>query len=129
MKTNWKYAVPVDNKLIDNIEAFFNIALPSDYKTLLEEVNQGKPSHDKFDADNRKECVLDYMINLSETIITSKSIKEKRLIPIARDPFGNLIAYKLTEGNRILSIVFWDHETNSEYHIAKSFSEFMGKLY
>ena len=52
--------------------------------------------------------------------------EDKDLLPIADDPFGNLICYKFTGENG--RIVFWDHETDEIDDVADSFSELLSKL-
>lgn len=129
MNLKWEYVEPLNKKNISKIENYFNVDLPEDYKKALKNCNRGKPNKDKFDIDSRKECVLDYMIDLENTIKTAKAIEEYEIIPIAKDPFGNLIGYQLGEDNEIKQIVFWDHENMSITPISKTFDDFLKMLY
>ena len=129
MKIKWKYVESFDKELITNIEAYFNVKFPEDYKNQLVVCNRGKPDKCRFDIDSRKECVLDYLINLNDVIKTSKRINKPKIIPIGTDPFGNIIGFKIGDSRKIESLVFWDHETKSETTITKTFSGFIKILY
>ncbi|ODS30855.1 MAG: SMI1 / KNR4 family protein [Candidatus Scalindua rubra] len=129
MNTKWKYVESFDKELLTNIEEYFNIKLPEDYKKLLETCNRGKPEKEQFDVSSRKKCVLDYLIDLNDVIKTSKRIKKPKIIPIGNDPFGNVIGFKIGDTGKIECLVFWDHETKSETIIAKTFSDFLKMLY
>jgi len=129
MTTKWKYVEILDIKMLVKIETHFNVKLPKDYIDELNKCNRGKPVNYRFDLSSRKECVLDYMINLGDCIDQSKSIKNFSLIPIAMDPFGNYIAYQIENSKKIGNIVFWDHETKSITFIAESFKMFLEMLY
>lgn len=125
----WMYIEKVSAKDVETIEKYFNIELPIDYKNLLPSCNRGKPDKAQFDAKSRKGCVLDYMIDLSDVIKTAQRIKKKNFIPIANDPFGNLIGYLINESGNVKGIYFWDHETNADTFVTSSFSDFLQKLY
>ena len=113
---------------MSKIEEHFGLSLPDDYKTSLETCNRGKPTLERFDTEHQKECVLDYMVNLEETIAIAQAIPPDNLVPIATDPFGNFIAFKIADG-RIDSVVFWDHERSEISQISDSFTDFLEKLY
>ena len=128
MNLDWKYVEPLDEKQLSKIEKHFGLSLPEDYKKLLVECNRGKPTLERFDTELQKECVLDYMIDLEETVATAQAIPPDNLIPIGSDPFGNFIAFKIAD-ERIDSVVFWEHERDEVYRISSSFTEFWEKLY
>ena len=128
MSLKWKYIEPLDKSQLSKIEKHFGLSLPEDYKKLLMECNRGKPTLERFDTERQKECVLDYMINLEETVAISQAVSADNLIPIGRDPFGNLIAFSITD-KQIGSVVFWDHERGKSSKISGSFTEFLEKLY
>ena len=132
MSLEWKYVEPLDESQLSKIENHFGLSLPEDYKKLLAECNRGKPTLERFDTELQKECVLDYMIDLADTISLSKTMSAdygiENLVPISRDPFGNLIAFRIA-GPQMDGVVFWDHETNKIYRISGSFTEFIEKLY
>ncbi len=128
----WKYVEPLDESQLSKIEKHFGLSLPEDYKKLIVECNRGKPLLERFDTELQKECVLDYMIDLEEMVTIAQVLASEygvdNLIPIGRDPFGNLIAFKIA-GGQIDSVVFWDHEENKISKISGSFTEFLRKLY
>ncbi len=132
MNLEWKYVEPLDESQLSKIEDHFGLRLPEDYKKLLGECNRGKPTLERFDTDHLKECVLDYMIDLEETVGTAQTLSSENgvsnLIPVARDPFGNLIAFQIAE-QQVDGVVFWDHERGKISNISDSFTEFLKKLY
>ena len=128
MSLEWKYFVPVSEEQLAKIEQHFGVSLPVDYKETLAQCNRGKPTLERFNTERQRECVLDYMIDLEETVATAQAIPTDNLIPIARDPFGNLIAFSMADG-QVDAVVFWDHESNDIAKIASSFTEFLQKLY
>ena len=132
MNLEWKYVEPLDESQLSKIEDHFGLSLPEDYKKSLAECNQGKPTLERFDTGHLKECVLDYMINLADTVSLAKTMSAdygvENLIPISRDPFGNLIAFRIA-GRQVDGVVFWEHETNKISKISGSFTEFIEKLY
>ncbi len=128
MSLAWKYVEPLDARQLSKIEAHFGLSLPEDYKKSLVECNRGKPTLERFDTELRKKCVLDYMLNLEETIAIAQAIFPDNLLPIGRDPFGNFIAFKIADG-RIDSVVFWDHERDEVSKLSDSFTAFLKKLY
>ena len=132
MNLEWKYVEPLDESQLSKIEDHFGFSLPDDYKKLLSECNRGKPTLERFDTNHLKECVLDYMVDLKETVVIAQMLSSENgvnnLIPISRDPFGNLIAFRIVDG-QVDSVVFWEHETNKIYRISGSFTEFIEKLY
>ena len=128
MSLRWKYVEALDQSQLAEIEEHFGLSLPEDYRKLLSECNRGKPTLERFDTELQKECVLDYLINLEETVATAQAISADNLIPIGRDPFGNLIAFKIAD-RQVDSVVFWDHEKNKASKISSSFTEFLKELY
>ena len=128
MTLEWKYAEPLDEIQLSKIEEHFGLSLPDDYKMSLAKCNRGKPTLERFDTELQKECVLDYMVNLEDTVAIAQAISPDNLIPIATDPFGNLIALKVAD-RQIESVVFWDHESDKISNLSGSFTEFLAKLY
>ena len=128
MSLEWKYVAPLDEGQLARIEEHFVVSLPTDYKETLAQCNRGKPTLERFNTERQRECVLDYMIDLEGTVATAQAIPADNLIPIARDPFGNLIAFSMADG-QVDAVVFWDHESNDIAKIASSFTEFLQKLY
>ena len=132
MSLKWKYVEPLDESQLSKVEEHFGLSLLEDYKKSLVECNRGKPTLERFDTEFQKECVLDYMINLEETVAIAQAISSEygvdNLIPIGRDPFGNLIAFRIVD-EQIDSVVFWDHERGKISKVSDSFTEFLRNLY
>ena len=128
MSLKWKYIEPLDESQLSKIEEYFGLSLPEDYKKSLVDCNRGKPTLERFDTERQKECVFDYMINLEETVAIAQAVSADNLIPIGRDPFGNLIAFRIVD-RQIGPVVFWDHERGKSSKISGSFTEFLEKLY
>ncbi len=129
MNIEWKYVEPVDGKFITRIEEHYKTKLPEDYKALLGVCNQGKPEKERFDIASRKECVLNYLVDLSDVIEISERIRKPGMIPVGLDPFGNIIGFRVSGTREVESLVFWDHETGLETNVAETFTEFLEMLY
>jgi len=125
---NWKYVEPLEDGTIKSIERLYEVELPQDYKKLLKICNLGKPSNHRFDIDGRKGCVFDYMIDLNDLLKDGPKVLPSDFLPIAKDPFGNFIAFKIVAEN-IESVVFIDHETKKNHFLKPTFSEFLRSLY
>ncbi len=131
MKSTWKYVEQVDNASLEKVEQYFSVKLPNDYMKLIHECNQGKPLKCRFSIQGRAECIIDYMVDLKKVIAISCEVKTPEIIPIATDPFGNLIGYRVVRNgpvNSVKGIVFWDHETRKETFVVDTFSEFLSML-
>ena len=126
---SWKYVEPLNEGVIQKIEEYFKVSFPKDYIDMLPSINMGKPSKDCFDIDGRKECIIDYMIDLSKVICIAENLNQKDFIAIASDPFGNYIGYQITSKIQSEDIVFWDHETDKFTFCANSFRSFISILY
>ncbi len=130
MKIEWKRGSQIDDSLIERVEKFFAINLPEDFKIIVKNNNNGRPSVTTFDTQMSKEHVFKKLLSFKEedleTVYKSKKVLEQvdnSLFPIANDPFGNLICYKDEK------LVYWLHEDNSVQFIANSFTQFLSKLY
>lgn len=129
MNNKWKYVEKLDKKTIKKIENKYNILLPDDYKKYLPNCNRGKPTKKRFDLESREEAVIDYMFDLNKILSNPTYIKDLKLFPIARDPFGNLIAFEINGSKISGKIIFWDHETKKSKKIANDFTSFLKNLY
>lgn len=109
-----------ENALVE-IERILNSRLPADYRHFLTEVNGGRPSPSLFhfrDGDASNESVVDWFFTLDPggkpyTIAENSAAYAGRipatLLPIACDPFGNLLLLDLG-AKSVGAIYFWDHE-------------------
>ena len=131
------------------IEADLRLELPKNYREFVIIYNGGHP----------EECAFTYQIPTGGTggsvvnrflsfarggghdfvdfFRTYKSPGAERiasdLIPIASDPFGNLVCLSI-QGPRCGQIFFWDHEDedpanhSNEYYVSDSFESFLDSL-
>ena len=130
MNLIWNRGSHISEEVLAVVEKCYNIILPDDYKRIVMENNNGRPSLNTFDTKVSKGHVFKKLLSFKtddiETVYTSKRVVENvdpKLFPIANDPFGNLICLK--EGR----IVYWLHEDDSIEPIADSFTDFLLSLY
>lgn len=122
---------PTSIHQIEEVERLTGLSFPSQYKTHLLKFNRGKCHPNIFSfiengriTHSRVHWFLaihdDEYDNLKDYIETYK-IEEKRLphhiLPIADDPFGNLICISCGSSDYGV-IYFWDHENEVDYEIA-----------
>ena len=145
------YNFPLGDDSIKNLEKQRGIILPKDYKEFLSKYNGGTPKYMNtfrlMDSNNDSDSNIDNFLGIDHPCetLSMRYIFEffgtrvpKPLLPIARDPFGNLICI-CTQGDNYGKVYFWDHEDegmdNNEpwwkniYLIANSFIEFMNGLF
>lgn len=134
-----------DDANLSEAEAKLNAKLPKAYREFLKNTNGGKPVNCKFSfksADGTEEdSTVHYFFGLCSgrvgNLLAKFDLYKGRIplghLPIASDPFGNLILIRLFGQDP--PVVFWDHEkeldepTGSNVSpIAKSFSEFIANL-
>lgn len=128
----WKYIKPLkDEKSLDIIEEKFNFKIPIDLKECILKNNGGRPSRKVFDTDKSVERVIKTLLSYNENdieniyrVLDIFKKEEIDLLPFAIDPSGNYICV-----DKENSVVLWNHETNIVEYIAKSFSEFLNRLY
>ena len=127
-------------------EGFIHGVLPDDYKVFLKGENGGRPKPNRFTFISKlgktEDSTVQYFFalydgrvgNLKRAFENYKSRIPFGCLPIATDPFGNLIILKIVGQNKG-RISFWDHEEESDIPtaanvslIANSFSEFIEQL-
>lgn len=130
MNITWKRGSHIDESIINEVETTFSVSLPEDYKKVVSENNNARPSICTFDTEVSKEHVFKKLLSLKkddiETVYKAKRILsnvDDNLFPFANDPAGNLICFK----NGI--VVYWLHEDDTVVKIANSFTEFISSLY
>jgi len=133
-----------------SLEQRLRIKLPDDYRAFLLRHNGGVPERAGFrfkddpDPDsgsmvNRFLAVYDGRYdNFEQTFQTFKGREPRlpaELVPIARDPGGNVICIA-TAGPNTGAVYFWDHEREGNrpsydniHLIANNFEEFLEGLY
>lgn len=132
---------------IENFEKKIKHLLPDDYKKFLLENNGGHPENCVFSyAMDDKEN--ESLVNIFNAIYTGKTYNllidyeyyqeqkriPKNMLPIADDPFGNLICLSIS-GKDYGSVYFWDHELEvlrpafeNLFLISDSFQDFIDNL-
>ena len=126
---NWKYVKATSLDKIQAVEKEYDVSLPNDLINLLLESNNGRPEKSLFQVVGTERVfkkLLSYNKEDRENIYPYIEIlknEDKKLFPIASDPFGNFIC--LFEGK----IVFWEHETARKQYICDTITEFINLLY
>lgn len=124
----WKYIKPLkDKKSLNIIEEKFKFKIPIDLRECILKNNGGRPNRKVFDTDKSTERVMKTLLSYNENDLESiyKVEKEENdLFPFAIDPSGNYICI-----DKENSVILWNHETNTGEYVAKSFSDFLSKLY
>ncbi len=142
---------PLDERRIAELEERFGARLPEDYRRFLLQHNGGRPDPADFRLADRQGAYTDSRVeaflsvydgehfNFEKVLACFKGPEPRipaNLVPIARDPFGNLICLSIA-GPDGGTVYFWDHERESEGEptydnvdrIADSFGEFLAALY
>lgn len=136
-KLDWKFVndnVSIED--INNIENALCIKLPKDYIECVMSNNAGYPDKFNFDIDEEKGKVFEYLLSISkndednilDVYLKCKNDLPNRVIPFARDGFGNYICFKYTTIDKS-EVVFYNHENQEIYFVSNSFLEFINKLY
>lgn len=131
--------------LLHQIKNNWSIELPDRFIELIINFNNGIPKKNFFDTENNQR-MLGAFLNINKNINYNafevwESIKERLpglVFPIASDPFGNFTCFDYRSNMKKPEVIFWKHEgyidENGKEHydtefIAKSFDEFINKLY
>lgn len=133
---------------ITAVEKRLQLSFPEEYKVFLLKDNGGNPTPNRFlykdHEGNDSSSLINFFHAIYEGRIDNLELKYQflvsegrllnKMIPIANDPFGNLICIS-AEGDDMGKVYFWDHELESEEagyenmgFIANSFTEFLNKL-
>lgn len=133
---------------IEAAEKRLQLSFPEEYKEFLLKHNGGSPTPNRFlykDYDgNDSSSLVNFFHAIYEGRIDNLELKYqflvsegrllKKMIPIANDPFGNLICVS-AEGDDMGKVYFWDHELEQEeagYEnmglISDSLTEFLNTL-
>lgn len=133
--------------LLQQLESELGTQLPGDYRCFLAETNGGRPAPSRFamqTSTGSNESVVDWFLTLDPkedlyTVLEYRNMYSDRipegLLPIACDPFGNLLLLDL--GGKVRgSVYFWDHEQESMDKptwdnisvVAQSFTDFLNTL-
>ena len=137
---------PLAEDVLSVFERAIGSSLPEAYRDFLMQHNGGKPKPDYFDITgsgdgDRLHGVYGIhdgpeYLQLAHALETFRSRLPPGIIPIADDPFGNLICLGVS-GRHRGKIYFWDHEKSGEdvadfralTLLTESFDEFLDGLY
>ncbi len=126
----WKRGSRIDDSIIKEAEETFNVKYPEDYKNVVREYNNARPTINTFDTDVSKEHVFKKLLSLKkndiETVYKAKYILstiDNSLIPFGLDPAGNFLCFKKGV------IYYWLHEDDAVRKVANNFSDFIDSLY
>ncbi len=129
---------PTDASLA-SFSAVTNVTLPDDYKDFLKRENGGRPAPRKFKfttrQGRREDGAVHYFFGLHEGLIGNLKGTLDRFrqriptgyLPVATDPFGNLILLKVTAPS-LGSMHFWDHEKEEDLPTLKNVSLIAGSF-
>jgi SMI1-KNR4 cell-wall len=133
---NWLYTEePIDEKKIAEVEELFGFNLPDDYKQCVINNNGGFPEPNIFDCDDgRIEVVFNNLISFTNEDMNIKMFYEfslQKLIPFARDPFGNLLCFDYRYNEKAPKVVFFDSEEEETTitPVCDSFTDLINRLY
>lgn len=137
------------NSDLEELERLLRTSLPKDYRDFLAETNGGRPEPSAFTFQQygrRQESLVDWFFTLDASEEQYQLLRENeillgripaRLLPIACDPFGNILLLDLG-AKSIGAVYFWDHENENMEgepywdnisYIAASFMEFVTSVH
>lgn len=127
---------PLDEDKIIEVEELFGFKLPSDYKQCILKNNGAYPEPNVFDSDDgRIETVFNNLISFTDTNINIKmfhKFSSQKLIPFARDPFGNLLCFDYSKDEEAPPIIFYNTEESEiglTSQVCNSFTDLLERLY
>jgi SMI1-KNR4 cell-wall len=132
----WEYTEePIDEKEIVEVENLFGFNFPTDYKQCVTYNNGGFPEPNVFNCDDgRIEVVFNNLISFTNKDINIKMFHEfsvQKLIPFARDPYGNLLCFDYRYDENSPKVVFFDSEgeETSITPVCDTFTDLISRLY
>jgi cell wall assembly regulator SMI1 len=139
---------PLSEHDITQVEVQLGLSLPAGYRNFLLAHNGGRPEPDAFPIHNNPSddhglvhnflCIKkEDNYNLTVWAKRYRGRIPSDLLPIAKDPGGNLICLSVS-GADVGKVYFWDHEEeagegetpgyDNVYFVANSFQEFLESL-
>ncbi len=134
----WKFMRgEFDLNVLRAFEQEYGISFPEPYIDLVSEFNGSCPEKESFDLTDKKQMVFNTL--LTWDVSRKSNVKDVsswfcretnclNTIPIANDPFGNLICLSFIE-KKAPVVVVWFHETGVVKTSKKTFSNFIEALY
>jgi len=145
MKVKWQGGRCLNSLFLSTLETAWNIVLPEDFKSVVQDSNRGCPAPYAFDTVKNKGRVFGGLLNFNleekgnvlEDYQVIKSRLPEKVFPFAEDPFGNFICFDFNKNFKKPSVIFWNHEgrviggidTYEIEFVADSFTELLNKLY
>jgi cell wall assembly regulator SMI1 len=128
---------PVSEAEVAQVESELGVRLPDQYREFLLKYNGGSPQPPAFRygtgpyTDSLVQifnCIRpgDYT-DLRKQAQVFKGRVPDDMLPIAADPFGNIIAIGV-KGDATGKVFFWDHETSDVHLVALTFEMFLDSL-
>lgn len=132
--------------IVQELEQTIGFTLPEDYRSWILENNGGVPTPGGFEFNDlygAKESVVQLFLPVGKEhtynvlgqyeLFTGEDRLPAEVVPIAFDPFGNMICLDLQDGEFKGTVLFWDHEMehvesgleSNLFIVAESFSEFL----
>jgi SMI1-KNR4 cell-wall len=145
---------PPSKQYIDGMEKWYRIKLPKDYLTFIRQDNGGRPHNRCFDTQNNAKVIDRFMpimddpnshpFGYCEVGVVWSQISDRmgngpddygsKMLPIVGLEFGDYVCFDWRRSPKEPEVVLWDHEQSRPRKaphieiIAKSFTEFLGKL-
>jgi len=129
----WKYKIELEDETVfDDIENKRGVKIPEELKKLVKDANAASPDKYNYILESQEEKIFGAVLSFNkkdvdvDTIFTALVIiDDKNLIPFGIDSFGNYICLNMKEN----TVVFWNHELQSEESTGKSLKDFLKNLY
>jgi cell wall assembly regulator SMI1 len=110
---------PLEASVIASVEERLGVIFPDDYKACVKLNNGGYPLPDSFGGEDGDALVFNNLISFTSSYLNMgmyvSEFKENRILPFARDPFGNHICFDYRHTDQNPSVVFWDQEEGEDF--------------
>ena len=134
-KVTWKYVHGLKKEAAaDLLEIKYCFRLPDSLKECIKKHNGGMPVPSKADSQSGNKYVFGGLLSFNEgdddsvydfiSMFKEENGNGLKMFPFGLDPFGNFFCVK-KDG----SVVFWNHEDESEDRISSSFDDFIAHLH
>lgn len=128
--------VPIDEQTLEDIQQKIGVKFPSDYVQVAKISHGEPPTPNTIDFGSYEEnvvgCLLSFEkhspINFLHIYGSLKSDLPNKVIPFAKDPFGNMYCFDYRNGEEP-TIIYWDHESGSITYVCATFSDMENMLY
>jgi cell wall assembly regulator SMI1 len=125
---------PLEVSIIESVEERFGVIFPEDYKACVKLHNGGYPHPDSFGGEDGDSMVFNNLISFTSSYLNMgmfvSEFKENRVLPFAKDPFGNHICFDYRYTDQNPTVVFWDHEEGEDFFepVCESFTTLLEQL-